>query len=524
MNLCIGKSLRALRLYVSGSIGPGDGQYVGLDQFGRVVNRNWVNAYTGTSVDNCTYSHDADGNVTAKNNVLDPAYSEAYAYDNLNRLTSTTRNGTAYQSWNLDSQGNWSGFTNQGSTQTETANSQNQITSISGQTTPTYDANGNMTQDQNGNTLVYDPWNRLVEVKNASGVVIAQYSYNAQNYAVTVSYPQGGSGVPPLTTNYIYYDNQWQVIEVRTDGTAAANVSEQMAWSAAYVNAAVLQDTYSNGVIEPDGRLYFLQDADWNTTAVVGYDPSTQAWSVVQRFVYDSYGNVTILNADWSATPSGTQPMVNSLYQGMQFDPITGLYYGRARWYSPSLGRWISQDPAGYVNGANAYQFVGGGPVTAVDPVGLSRYPGPQPPVWGPGKVTGRCPTLTLTAIGSLDLGDIVVPGGVNPTDAVFNRVLQAVLAGLSTFSELGKAIAGITTELSGAGEWGELWHGRAVLTMTQTGKCKCNGQVQWSRPSVTSSTPTWAEKGFVLMTPDAFEQDSEFVDLLKDILGQIRK
>ncbi len=118
--------------FVVGSIGAGGDQYVGLDQFGRVVNQNWVNASTGASVDNYTYSYDADGNVTSKANNLDSTYSEAYTYDNLNRLTSTTRNGAAYQSWNLDSQGNWSGFTNQGATQTETANSQNQITSISG--------------------------------------------------------------------------------------------------------------------------------------------------------------------------------------------------------------------------------------------------------------------------------------------------------------------------------------------------------------------------------------------------------
>ena len=160
----------------SGSIGAGGDRYVGLDQFGRVVNQNWVNS-SGTSVDNYTYSYDAEGNVTAKNNVLNPAYSETYTYDSLNRLTSTTRNSVAYQSWNLDSQGNWSSYTGSGTTQTETTNGQNQITSISGQTTPTYDANGNMTGDQNGNVLTYDAWNRLVEVKNSSGAVIAQYSY-----------------------------------------------------------------------------------------------------------------------------------------------------------------------------------------------------------------------------------------------------------------------------------------------------------------------------------------------------------
>ena len=73
---------------------------------------------------------------------------------------------------------------------------------------------------------------------------------------------------------------------------------------------------------------------------------------------------------------TGTQPLVTNLYQvpmAVGMDPVTGLYYERARNYSPSLGsvsrqkpksglsagaahREISQDPAGYINGANTYR------------------------------------------------------------------------------------------------------------------------------------------------------------------------
>ena len=195
-------------------------------------------------------------------------------------------------------------------------------------------------------------------------------SYDARGYAISVTYPQGANGLPAGTTNYIYYDSQWQVLEVRTGGTAASNVTEQMVWSAAYINAAVLQDSYYNGVPQANQRLYFLQDANWNTTSVVGYDSTTGTWNVVQRYVYSPYGNITVLNADWSTPPAGTSPIVNNLYQGMSLDPVTGLYNERARWYSPSLGTWISQDPLQYINGANTYQFVMGNPVASVDPTG----------------------------------------------------------------------------------------------------------------------------------------------------------
>jgi RHS repeat-associated protein len=54
----------------------------------------------------------------------------------------------------------------------------------------------------------------------------------------------------------------------------------------------------------------------------------------------------------------------------MTLDPVTGLYYARNRNYSPTLGRFISQDPLQYINGANTYQFVMGNPVNRVDPWG----------------------------------------------------------------------------------------------------------------------------------------------------------
>ena len=77
---------------------------------------------------------------------------------------------------------------------------------------------------------------------------------------------------------------------------------------------------------------------------------------------------------DCNSGDAGTTPLVQNLYQGMLQDAVTGFYYERARWYSPSLGTWISQDPLSYVNGANTYQFVMGNPVGATDPSGLWHW------------------------------------------------------------------------------------------------------------------------------------------------------
>ncbi len=60
------------------------------------------------------------------------------------------------------------------------------------------------------------------------------------------------------------------------------------------------------------------------------------------------------------------------VHQGMTPDAVTGLYYSRNRNYSTTLGNWVSQDPARYIDGANTYQFVMGNPVGATDPSGLA--------------------------------------------------------------------------------------------------------------------------------------------------------
>ena len=62
-------------------------------------------------------------------------------------------------------------------------------------------------------------------------------------------------------------------------------------------------------------------------------------------------------------------------------------YLGRMRWYDARLGRWLTRDPAGYVDGLNVYLFVGGNPLMFVDPTGLARKRGE---IWETIKRTPR--------------------------------------------------------------------------------------------------------------------------------------
>jgi RHS repeat-associated protein len=113
-----------------------------------------------------------------------------------------------------------------------------------------------------------------------------------------------------------------------------------------------------------------------NVTAVVD-----TSGSVVERTMYDPYGNVTVLDADWSSDADGASDVSNEiLYAGYRYDTETGLYHVRHRMYHPTLGRWMTRDPIGYADGMNAHEYVGGTPVLWPDPEGLEAKPADQGP------------------------------------------------------------------------------------------------------------------------------------------------
>ncbi len=74
---------------------------------------------------------------------------------------------------------------------------------------------------------------------------------------------------------------------------------------------------------------------------------------------YDAFGNLQV-----------GEDEDGYAYTGREWDPETGLYYYRARYYDPKIGRFISEDPLRYIDGPNLYQYVGGNPVVRIDPGG----------------------------------------------------------------------------------------------------------------------------------------------------------
>jgi RHS repeat-associated protein len=77
---------------------------------------------------------------------------------------------------------------------------------------------------------------------------------------------------------------------------------------------------------------------------------------------YDGFGGII-------SQTTGTEERF--LFTGREFDSATGLYYYRARYFSPGIGRFTQQDPVGRTAGdTNLYRYVGNSPINATDPSG----------------------------------------------------------------------------------------------------------------------------------------------------------
>lgn len=372
-----GSSLLFMKLAGESNGDAGD-QYTGLDRFGRIAEIRWRKD-DGASLDRIKYGYDRDGNRLYADNQDNNNFDELFhangasnGYDSLNQLQEyrrgalsdansdgipdTVTTASRSQSWALTAQGNFSSVTTGGVSQTRTHNEQNEITSISGLTTPVFDKNGNMTKDETGRTFEYDAWNRLIRVKNSGGTTLITYAYDAMNRRISEN---------PGTTRDFYYSASWQVLEERVSGTARV----QYLWAPMYVDALILRDRDSDNNGSLDQRHFVQQDANWNVTSIVSSGASVQ-----ERYAYDAYGTFTIYDGSWTSRGSSSYAWVHN-FQGLRHEGLSGLDYARNRDYSATLMRWVANDPIGFGGGqTNLYAFIGNGPVGATDPYGLDRY------------------------------------------------------------------------------------------------------------------------------------------------------
>jgi RHS repeat-associated protein len=254
-------------------------------------------------------------------------------------------------------------------------NSSNQLTSTP-DATYTYDNNGNvLTKTDASGTTTYN-WDfedRLSSVVLPGSGGTISYRYDPMGRRIQKISPTG-------TVNYIY------------DG---ANIVEELDAS----GNVLAKYTQGQGVDEPlavtrsGSTSYYQADGLGSITSL-----TNSSGAIVGTYTYDSFGNQT--------TSTGT--VVNPFrYTGREFDTETGNYFYRARYYDPTTGRFLSEDPDGFAAGINFYPYAENNPLRFRDPSGRN------PAIALPWLAPAGEGVLAVICFGSGACETVVVVGGV---------------------------------------------------------------------------------------------------------------
>jgi len=217
-----------------------------------------------------------------------------------------------------------------------------------------HDAAGNITSDGT-NTYTYSDRGRLATMTNAGGTVT--YSYNALELRVGKT---GPTVLVPTGANYYVYDEEGRLLgEYDANGTPL--------YETIYLSGPV-------GVIKQTGT------ASTSDIAISLYNVSTDQLGA-PRIITRQSDEAIAWRWDSAEAFGATAPdqnpgglgvfSFNQRLPGQVFDAESGLFQNWKREYNPRIGRYMQSDPLGLVGGINTFAYVGGNPLSNIDPRGL---------------------------------------------------------------------------------------------------------------------------------------------------------
>lgn len=243
-----------------------------------------------------------------------------------------------------------------------------------------------------------------------------QYYYDAIGRRITKIHVDGNDNSKSFERRYVY-DGQEILFELNGNNDLLT----------IYTHSTLVTDDVL--AMDKNNTSYFLLKDHLGTINEI-IDVSG---NLVQRYVYSPFGK--ILKLEDASGQELTSPIIENIYTftGRELDSESGQYYFRARYYDPSLGRFLSSDPdAGAVlnpiTHINKYAYVGNNSTNNIDPDGKKFF----------SKSTFRGMIYTAVLVGAVvltggaALGPILIGAGLGATIGYFagGKSIDAALKG----------------------------------------------------------------------------------------------
>jgi len=235
-------------------------------------------------------------------------------------------------------------------------------------------------------TFEYDADGNLRFERSPAGAVTREYRWDAQDRLVRVI--QGSH------ESVFEYDGESRRTRIRELVSGAETKNEVFIWCGSNIcqkrasnGTTVSRSHFDRGFKAGTPTYFYTRDHLGSIWEVVGSNGST----IESRVRYSPWGEMTNV--------SGSGAKADFAFTGHYSDVPNNLALAQYRGYAASRGRWLSLDPAGFVDGANLYRYVRNSPPNFFDPNGLLPSQGGVPGLAGGGATVGPVSPLVLAIL-----------------------------------------------------------------------------------------------------------------------------